>query len=264
MRQALDAVLHGTEADLDLIDAGTRVVLPPPESASVAGPADASAAGFGAWETLVHFEEARWLRYGHPCVAVQMEVVGGHEVATHLGVEAGARVRVRLDELLLSQTRASDRFEHRPAWRVVALLTETDLAGATAALERIQRAFAEAMGPALAVRIAVGVAAPAPTGTLSVAFHQANQQLVAQHRRGQLVVAPTEEASRPMDRVVPGPGRGVVESTEASTGPSATTEARTPARDLAERLDALAGLLEGGRISEAEFLAKRAEIVDRL
>jgi len=270
MRQALDAVLHGTGADPDPIDAGTHVAVPPHGSTdsdvSVAErAADAGGPGaIGAWETLVQFEEARWLRYGHPCVAVQMEIVGGHEVATHLGTEAGARVRERLDELLASKTRASDRFEHRPAWRVVALLTETDLAGATTALERLQRAFAEAMGPALAVRIAVGLASPAPTGTLSVAFHQASQQLVAQRRRDQVSHGRPADPDLPMDGTAPGSDSRVMESAEDRSGQNATTDARAPARDPAIRLDALARLLQSGLISEGEFLAKRAEILHRL
>ena len=266
VRQALDAVLHGHERDPEAIHTGTPMSVPPlptDPDVSVAGPR-ASHGALGAWETLVRFEEARWLRYGRPCVAVQMEIVGGHEVASRLGPEAASRIRERVDELLASMTRASDRFEHRPGWRVVALLPETDMAGATAALERLQRAFAEAMGPALSVRIALGLASPAPTGTLSVAFHQAKQQLIAQRRRGHVAPVPPEDGGRAADDATMGPSGEAAASAELSARPGATREALGPARDPAQRLDALARLLQGGQISEGEYSAKRAEIIDRL
>jgi hypothetical protein len=138
------------------------------------------------------------------------------------------------------------------------------MGGAVAALERLQGAFAEAMGPALTVRIAFGLAAPAPTGTLSVAFHQANQQLIAQRRRNQIGSIPPEDGGRSIDGTTSGSSRGVTAGADESARPSALRDTRAPTRDPALRLDALARLLESGQISEGEYRAKRAEIIDRL
>jgi hypothetical protein len=265
MRQALDAVLHGTDTAADLAEAAAAPVVPP-----VVPPVDPRYAGAsvdtvdlevdprGVWEALLRFEESRWLRYGHPCVAVQMEIVGGDDVTTRLGSEAGSRVYARLEELLASMTRASDHFEPRAAWRVVALLPETDLAGATTALERLRAAFAEAMGPALAVRLAFGLATPAPTGTLTVAFHQANQQLVSQRRSDRpRVVAGVSASSGGSGGSIAG------DAPESAEGPQRLGPRKT-SHDLGDRLDALTRLREGGYVSEAEYVAKRTEILGRL
>ena len=240
MREALESVLHGTEADADEVDAGTPVgpgdlVRTDDTPLEAASGAPAPPGSPGAWETLVRFEEARWLRYGHPCVAVQLEIVGGADVTSHLGDEAGARVRAALDRLLATSTRASDRYEPRQAWRFVALLPETEEAGATVALERLQRAFADAMGPALAVRLGFGLAAPAPTGTLSVAFHQAGLALGSRHRRDQATGVATGDPARRADEA-----------------------------DLSSRLDALSRLRDAGLVTDDEYATKRVEILDRL
>jgi hypothetical protein len=214
---------------------------------------------------LIRFEEARWLRYGHPCVAAQLEVVGGQDVTARLGDEAGARLRARLEQLLLTTTRASDRYEPRDGWRLVALLPETDLAGGTIALERLQAAFSASMGPALAVRIAFGLAAPAPTGTLSVAFHQANQLLVAQRRRERSGSPRSEDDARVQGGAIEAaqPHRARRGDGEVSP-PTPMETGDAPPRDPSERFDALTRLLKGGYISEAEYLAKRTEVLDRL
>lgn len=284
MRRALDAVLHGAEAVPDPVGSGTSRFLPNPGLAGEGAGApfdtagvDSGAAGLagavrpdradptGTWETLIRFEEARWLRYGHPCVAAQLEVVGGQDVTARLGDEAGARLRAGLEQLLSTTTRASDRYEPRDGWRLVALLPETDMAGATVALERLQAAFSALMGPALTVRIAFGLAAPAPTGTLSVAFHQAHQLLVSQRRRERSGSPRSEDAAR-----VHG---GAIEAAQRHQARSGDSEVSRPTpldaggarpRDPGDRLDALTRLLKGGYISEAEYLTKRTEVLDRL
>jgi hypothetical protein len=245
MREALDAVLHGAEPKVDAGDRGPSAVAPLAPGDEGRSVADASPGASGAWEAILRSEETRWQRYGHPCVAVQIQVVGGRDLTTHLGAEAGARVRATLERLLASAMRASDHFEFRHRWQLVALLPETDEAGATVALDRLQRAFAEAMGPALAVSVAYGLAAPGPGGTMSVAFHQAGQDLVARRRR---------------DRPSPGDGQDDTPRASATGGPPE----RSDEPDLRVRLDALASLLAGGQISEAEYTAKRTEILDLL
>lgn len=245
MREALDAVLHGTETAADASPTGTSSV--PPLAAVDEGPSvvDTSPGASAAWEAIVRSEETRWQRYGHPCVAVQIEVLGGRDLTTHLGDEAGARIRATLDRLLASAMRASDHFEFRHTWQLVALLPETDEAGATVALDRLHRAFAKAMGPALTVTVAYGLAIPAPGGTLSVAFHQAGQTLIAQRRRDRPAIA--------------GPDHGARDT----SAPNARAE-QASALDAGARLESLSRLLSGGQITEAEYAAKRTEILDRL
>jgi hypothetical protein len=200
-----------------------------------------------AWDVLIRAEQSRWHRYGHPCVAVQLEVVGGRDLASHLGDEAGARVRGTLETLLATTTRASDHFEARPPWQVVGLLPETDEAGAGVALDRLQRAFAGAMGPALAVRLAVGLASPGPSGTLAVAFHQAGRALSSSRRSGRAAGLPAGQPDRPDE-----------------TRSTAVVDEQPEDLDVGARLDTLLRLLGDGHISEAEYDTKRAQIIDRL
>jgi hypothetical protein len=121
------------------------------------------------------------------------------------------------------------------------------------------------MGPALAVRIAFGLAAPAPTGTLSVAFHQANQLLVSQRRRERSGSPRSEDDARVQGGAIEAapPHRARRGDGEVSPPTPMETGDGQP-RDPSERFDALTRLLKGGYISEAEYLAKRTEVLDRL
>jgi hypothetical protein len=248
-REAVESLLHGDEAEAPNVPVG------PAQDPRIAttrdrGSRDAAATPMvagAAWDVLIRAEQTRWHRYGHPCVAVQLEVVGGRDLASHLGDEAAARVRGALETLLATTTRASDHFEARPPWQVVGLLPETDEAGAAVALDRLQRAFAGAMGPALAVRLAIGLAAPGPGGTLTVAFHQAGRAL-SSSRRGR-----------------PAAGLAAGQPDRADEAPStAVMDGQPEDLDVGARLDTLLRLLGDGHISEAEYDTKRAEIIDRL
>ena len=251
-REAFESLLHGDEAEVGTVPVATAAhgagIASPRDLASPARDAAAMTMMAGtAWDVLVRAEQSRWHRYGHPCVAVQLEVVGGRDLASHLGDEAGARVRGTLETLLATTTRASDHFEARPPWQVVGLLPETDETGAGVALDRLQRAFADAMGPALAVRLAVGLAAPGPSGTLAVAFHQAGRALSSARRGGPAASLRAGQHDR---------------ADEARS--TAVDDGQPEDLDVGTRLDTLLRLLGEGQISEAEYDAKRAQIIDRL
>ncbi len=251
-REAFESLLHGDETEVANVPVATPAqgagTASPRDLASPARDAAATTMMAGtAWDVLIRAEQSRWHRYGHPCVAVQLEVVGGRDLASHLGDEAGARVRGTLETLLATTTRASDHFEARPPWQVVGLLPETDEGGAGVALDRLQRAFADAMGPALAVRLAVGLAAPGPSGTLAVAFHQAGRALSSSRRGGSAVSLRAGQHDR---------------ADEARS--TAVDDEQPEDLDVGARLDTLLRLLGDGQISEAEYDAKRAQIIDRL
>ena len=168
-----------------------------------------------------------------------------------------------LDQVVTSTTRASDRFEARDDWRMVALLPETDEAGASAAMHRLQAAFTEALGPALTVRLIYGLTAPAPAGTLGVAFHQAGQLLVATRRLDSIdrpgvrtgSSAPVAAGERLVGR------DAVLGGLATELSPSSSQEG---SREAGARLDTLRALLDSGYIDEAEYQTRRTAILDRL
>jgi hypothetical protein len=272
-REALESFLHGPDTDEAVVPGSLRI-----DAAEALGPTlseipastrpSASDDAESSWETLLRAEESRWHRYGHPCVAVELQIVGGSDLASHLGDEAGERVRNILAHLLTTTTRASDHYESRPGWRTVALLPETDEAGGIVALDRIRVTFAAALGPALAVRLAVGAAVPSPSGSLRAAFHQAARAAAVDRRRpasevaataSSVNVGATTEVAAEIPDVAGRPG-----ATQAGTEPTGEGDVRLPALEGRARLDVLVRLLEDGYVSQAEYDAKRAEILDRL
>lgn len=263
-REALESILHGDGAhDLDEpgpdnSDAGsggrvdTDGIATPPiaetdVSAVVSDPVASSGEG-GEWEAIVRAEGARWRRYQRPCVAAQLEVVGGAELEHRLGREAAAVVRAILDEVVATTTRESDRYRAQSAWRVAGLLIEVDEVGAERALERVKAAFASSIGPALPMRLAVGWATPARSGTISAALNDAARSLATDVRG---IRAQAASSVRGQDR-----------PSAASAGQG--TPVGPDHGETRRALETLVGLLADDLISQAEYESKRAEVLARL
>ena len=205
----------------------------------------------GEWAVIVRAEEARWRRYQRPCVAVQLEVVGGAELEHRLGQEAAARVRAILDEVVATTTRESDRYWARSAWRMAGLLLEVDDVSAEHALERIKAAFASSIGPALAMRLAVGWATPERSGTIPAAFNEAARSLATDVRGTR-----AQAASSVPDHDPP--------SAAAAGAPADQGVPVGPDHEIRRSLETLSRLVADDLISQAEYEAKRAEVLARL
>ena len=272
-REALESILYGNGLHGDAghgpdelrpdggdADTGGSVALggiaaPPVAQADVRDVASepvASDGSGGEWAVIVRAEEARWRRYQRPCVAVQLEVVGGAELEHRLGQEAAARVRAILDDVVATTTRESDQYWARSAWRMAGLLLEVDEVGAEHALERIKAAFASSIGPALAMRLAVGWATPERSGTIRAAFNEAARSLATDVRgiRAQAASSVPDHDRPSAASAGTGAGQG------APVGPDHDETRRS--------LETLIRLLADDLISQAEYESKRAEVLARL
>lgn len=217
----------GRSGDPRVAQAAVPAVEGEPPSALVPAP----------WRELIVSEEARWLRHQRPCVALRLEVIGATELGSRLGPDAESRVLAEFDVVLQATTRASDRYARSSPRGVVALLVETDVAGAVTAVERLQTAYRERLGPALRLWVASGVAAPLPDEGLAGAFRAADEALRADRQL----------AGRAGDGRAP----------SGLAAPSSVDRVRASLLELDQ-------LLAEGLISGPEHEARRARTLDRL
>jgi diguanylate cyclase (GGDEF)-like protein len=143
------------------------------------------------WERILGREDARVRRYGRPATIVLIELDGLDRLAGALGQDAGDRLIVAVAEMLSSHKRGADQLARLDVGRFGVLLPETGEVEAVNYVERVRSVcdlWLEA--GAIALRLAIGWAAPPVGGTLGDALAVAEERLHAEQRRSNAPVTP--------------------------------------------------------------------------
>ncbi len=139
----------------------------------------------GEWNRILGDEDARIRRYGRPATIVLIELDGLDRLIGALGPEAGDRVLPALADALSRHARSADHFARLGAGRFGILLPETGEIEAVNYVERIRQVCELWLeSGAIAMRLAIGWAAPPVDGSLADAFSVAQDRMFAELRRG--------------------------------------------------------------------------------
>lgn len=138
------------------------------------------------WDRILIDEAARIDRYGRPATVVFIDVEGLDKLTSVLGPGAGDRILPALASVLARQARGSDHVARLGPGRFGVLLTETGEVEAVNYVERVRSACELWLeSGAIAMRLAMGWAAPPPDGSLADAFALAQDRMFAELRRGE-------------------------------------------------------------------------------
>jgi diguanylate cyclase (GGDEF)-like protein len=138
------------------------------------------------WNRLLVDEAARIHRYGRPATIVFIELEGLERLTGVLGPNAADRILPALANVLATQARGSDHVARLGPGRFGVLLPETGEVAAVNYVERVRAACELWLeSGAIAMRLAIGWAAPPPDGDLSDAFVLAQDRMFAELRRGE-------------------------------------------------------------------------------
>ena len=138
------------------------------------------------WDRILIDEAARIDRYGRPATVVFIDVEGLDKLTSVLGPAAGDRILPALASVLARQARGSDHVARLGPGRFGILLTETGEVEAVNYVERVRSACELWLeSGAIAMRLAMGWAAPPPDGSLADAFALAQDRMFAELRRGE-------------------------------------------------------------------------------
>ena len=108
------------------------------------------------WLTAYRYEAARHARYGRPVSVLLVELPRG------LADDSYDRMAARFAEVIRSEARDPDRAVRFGRTRFQILLAETGSRAASAAAERLQRAFTPSLGPSAAFRPALIIEVASP------------------------------------------------------------------------------------------------------
>jgi diguanylate cyclase (GGDEF)-like protein len=138
------------------------------------------------WDRILIDEAARIERYGRPATVVFIDVEGLERLTSVLGPTAGDRILPALANVLARQARGSDHVARLGPGRFGVLLTETGEVEAVNYVERVRLACELWLeSGAIAMRLAIGWAAPPAEGGLADAFALAQDRMFAELRRGE-------------------------------------------------------------------------------
>jgi GGDEF domain-containing protein len=154
-----------------------------------------------AWDRVVGDESTRFARFRRPITIVSIEVSGLARVGESLGLDVASRVADRSVDLLVSETRATDRIARLDDARFRVLLVETDEHVAICYVDRVRRvvdAWLQSAG--LAVSLSIGWAKPGEAADVFAAVGAAEQRMHAQssepsHRRRRANRPPTNKVT---------------------------------------------------------------------
>jgi diguanylate cyclase (GGDEF)-like protein len=202
---------------------GRAIATPPPGPAYVpdqaVAPVASDAIGRLEWEHRLREEESRLARYRRPVTVVLVELEGMARLLERFGPEAAERIALPVGKTLARQARSSDQVARISLSRFAVLLPETDEVQAINYVERIRTECDRWLAAgAVAMRLAIGWASPAPGGDLHSASLIAEDRLNADRRRSIPLPGIDEEpspgsATRPSFGAASDPGRGTVELT---------------------------------------------------
>jgi diguanylate cyclase (GGDEF)-like protein len=142
------------------------------------------------WNRILADEAARIHRYGRPATVVLFELDGLDKLVAVLGPEAGDRILPALADVLSRQARAADHLARLGPGRFAVLLPETGEVEAVNYVERVRAACELWLeSGAIAMRLAIGWAAPPTDGGLVDAFALAEDRMYAELRRNERLAA---------------------------------------------------------------------------
>ena len=138
------------------------------------------------WSRIVGDEAARIHRYGRPATVVIFELDGLDKLIAVLGPDAGDRILPALSDVLSRHARAADHLARLGPGRFAVLLPETGEVEAVNYVERVRAACELWLeSGAIALRLAIGWAAPPHEGSLEDAFALAQDRMFTELRRGE-------------------------------------------------------------------------------
>jgi diguanylate cyclase (GGDEF)-like protein len=136
------------------------------------------------WNRIVADEDARNHRYGRPATVVIVELDGLERLIAALGSLAGDRVLPALADALSRNARGADHLARLGPARFGILLPETGEVEAVNYVERVRQACDLWLeSGAIALRLAIGWASPAPDSNLSDAVVLAQNRMYAELHR---------------------------------------------------------------------------------
>jgi diguanylate cyclase (GGDEF)-like protein len=149
----------------------------------------------GEWNRILGDEDARVRRYGRQATIVIIEIDGLDRLTGALGMDAGDRITQAVADTLSRHARAADHLARLDAGRFGVLLPETGEVEAVNYVERVRSACDLWLeSGAIALRLAIGWAAPRPNGTLADAMTAAEERIQVELRRS---ARPDAEAPAP-------------------------------------------------------------------
>ena len=138
----------------------------------------------GDWNRVIADEDARNHRYGRPATVVILELDGLERLTGALGPQAGDRVVPALADALSRNARGADHLARLGPARFGILLPETTEIEAVNYVERVRLACDLWLeSGAIALRLAIGWASPAPGTDLSAAVTTAESRMYAELHR---------------------------------------------------------------------------------
>lgn len=142
----------------------------------------------GDWNRIIADEDARNHRYGHPATVVILELDGLERLTGALGPQAADRVVPALADALSRNARGADHLARLGTARFGILLPETTEIEAVNYVERVRLACDLWLeSGAIALRLAIGWASPAPGTDLSSAVDTAQSRMYTElHRNARL------------------------------------------------------------------------------
>ena len=136
------------------------------------------------WEFRLRDENARLTRYRRPVSVVLVELDGLDRLIDRFGPEAAARLLPPVGETLHRLARLTDHVARIAEGRFAVLLPETDDIQAINYVERIRSECDRWLAAgAVAMRLAIGWASPAPGGDIRTAVELAEDRLDADRKR---------------------------------------------------------------------------------
>ena len=142
------------------------------------------------WNRILGDEDARVRRYGRPATIVLIELDGLDRLTGALGQGAGDRVTRAVADTLSRHARGADQLARLELGRFGVLLIETGEVEAVNYVERVRSACELWLeSGAIALRLAIGWAAPPVDGTLTDAVTKAEERIVVELRRNDRPVA---------------------------------------------------------------------------
>ena len=136
------------------------------------------------WNRIVADEDARNHRYGRPATVVILELDGFERLVAGLGNLAGDRVLPAIADTLSRNARGADHLARLGPARFGILLPETGEVEAVNYVERVRQACDLWLeSGAIALRLAIGWASPAPDANLSDAVVLAQDRMYAELHR---------------------------------------------------------------------------------
>jgi len=137
------------------------------------------------WNRILADEGARVSRYGRTATVVLVELDGLDRMTSILGVDAADRVLPAVAGSISRHARGADHVARLGTGRFAILLPETNEIEAVNFVERIRQVCELWLeSGAIAMRLAIGWASPAPDASLGDAFNEAEQRMYVELRRG--------------------------------------------------------------------------------